>query len=144
MSDPAEGIKGLLVSAGVGFNFVSGVPTDWEVHLGQFPAKPDAVLLCMSVGGSAPNPKWLLNRPSVQILVRGKVSQYSSGRTKAQEVMDALLGLPSQDIGSDRWVAVNAAADIVSLGFDELERPIWSLNFNLIIEPSSGTYRQSM
>lgn len=144
MQDPAVGVTELLIAAGVGISFVAASAQDWQVFLGRFPTVPNAALLCMSAGGSAPNPKWLLNYPSAQVMVRGNISGYTASRIKAQEVMDALLGLPSQDVGGDRWDSITAASDIAFLGFDEITRPIWSLNFKLIIEPASGTNRQSL
>lgn len=144
MQDPAAGAKSLLITAGVGIDFSAGSSADWQIFLGRFPASPDAVLLCMNTGGSAPNPKWLLNYPSIQVLIRGAKSGYLAGEAKAREVMDALLGLPSQDVAGDRWVSITAASDVAFIGFDDVDRPTWSVNLRLIIEPATGTNRQAL
>ena len=135
------GVQTCALPICVGIDFTVGSISNWQIFLGRFPTSPDAALLCVGVGGSAPNPKWLLNFPSIQVMVRGAVSGYDTSRAKAQEVMDTLLGLPSQDVGGDRWDSVVAISDIAFLGFDETVRPIWSLNFKLIIEPASGVNR---
>ncbi len=141
MSDPAEGIKDLLVTAGAGtFNAISG----WGIYIGAEPNKPDTIMTINNTGGQPPNPKWLVDFPSIQVMLRGAENGYQALYTKAIEVKDALLGLPSQDLNGDRWVAVNQAGNEAFLGYDDNGRPRFSLNFNLIIEPASGTNRQSL
>lgn len=138
MTDFLLGVQSLLVSAGVG----SGTPSaDWGVHYGTLPTTPDRVIVIRSSGGMEPNPKWLLDYPSLQVIVRGGVNDYITGRAKAQAVKDTLLGLDSQDINGDRWDSITMVGDVTDAGRDENNRPLTTANFKFIIEPASGANR---
>ena len=141
MGDPAEGIKDLLVSAGVG---TFAAQTGWGIFIFKEPMSPDTVVTVFDTGGLSSNPKWLLDFPSVQVRVRGAIAGYQASYTKAREVLNALIGLPSQVINGDRWVAINQIGGIIGLGFDDNGRPMWTLNFALIIEPATGTHREAL
>lgn len=135
MSDPAVGIKDLLVAAGIGtFAGTSG----WAIFIGKLPQKPETAIAIVNTGGETSNPKYLLDYPSVQVLLRGAKNGYQTAYSKALAIKNALLGLPSQTINSDWWVQVNMIGEIASLGFDENDCPMFSVNFSLIIEPASS------
>ena len=138
MANVAVGIKDLLVTAGVG---VFGATSGWGIYIGKKPDKPHSVVSVLNVGGIGANPKWLLDFPSIQVMVRGDPNGYVAAQSKAQEVKDALLGLPSQDVNGDRFVSIVMFGDIANLGFDENNRVELSLNFSLIVEPATGTNR---
>ncbi len=137
MTDVSETLVDLLVTAGVGTK-------GGTLFVGRLPTTPDAAIAAVITGGTPPNPKWLLDFPSVQVLTRGAKGGYQAAYTKAQAVKDALLGLPSQDVNGDRFVSVLLLGDLASLGFDESNRIIFSLNFSLIIEPATGTNRTAL
>lgn len=137
-----EDMRGLLVAASVG----SSTPTaEWSIHLGSMPAQPNRALSVSRTGGTASNPRWALDFPSMQVMVRGNPGDYVAARNKMQAAKDALLGLPSQDIGDTRWVSVLMIGDWNWLGRDENNRPMFSANFSLIIEPSpTGSNRDEL
>jgi hypothetical protein len=133
MTAPSTGVKDLLVAASIGtFNATTG----WSIHIAKEPAEPHTCITVFDSGGLPPNPKWLLDYPSVQVRVRGAPGAYQAAYTKCVAIKNALLGLNSQDINGDRWVSVTMAGDINTLGFDESNRPMFSLNFRLILEPA--------
>ena len=141
MTDIAAGIKDLLVTAGVGtFAASSG----WGIFIGSEPGEPTTTITIFETGGEAANPKFLLDFPTANIRVRGDKNGYTAGRAKIQEVKDALLGLPSQDLNGDRWVSITMISDIHSLGRSERNEPMWGLKLSLIIEPATGTHRESL
>ena len=141
MSAPEIGIKDLLVSSGVGtFAASSG----WGIFIGRLPTSPDTAIACIKAGGRSPFPHLLLNFPSVQVMIRGSSGGYEAAEAKARAVVDALLGIPSQTINNDDWGGITQLGDVISLGFDEKDRPIFSCNFSIIMEPSAGGYRQSI
>lgn len=141
MADPAVSMKDLLVAANVGtFAAVSG----WAISIGEMYDKPDTQITIRNSGGRPSWPTWLLNFPSIQIMVRGSQNGYTDAYNKCVGIKDALLGIPSQDLNGDRLVAINAIGDINDLKSDENRRPMFSLNFALIIEPASGGYRESL
>lgn len=137
---PEEGIRDLLVAAQIGtFNATSG----WSIVIGRFIDAPNTQIAIVGTGGKAPNPKWNIDYPSVQVRVRGNNSGYVEARQKARDIKDLLLGLPSQDVNGDRWTAVNMIGDITQTGFDQKERPVFAVNFALIIEPSVTGNRET-
>lgn len=141
MTSPARGVADILVSGGVG---TIGATTGWSIALGKLPTTPDTALACVTVGGSSPFPNLLLNFPSVQVIVRGLPGKYTETENKAREVVDKLLGLPIQTLNNDLWTGVRQLGDVISLGFDEKNRPLFSCNFSIIVLPASGGYRQAI
>lgn len=130
---PSKGIADLLVAAG----FTFGGVDPWAVYIGRRPDLPKAVVTIYDSGGGTPNPRWLIDYPSVQVRVRGNVNDYEESWLKAKEIKNIILGQPSQDLNGDRWVHFNMAGDIGFLGYDQTNHPEFSLNFNLIIEPAN-------
>lgn len=126
---PSEGFRSLLTTH-VG---TSG----WELHTGQMPRKPDRIISITDTGGLPANPKWLLDFPTVQVMIRGKVGDYIAAYQEGKAVKDILLGLPSQDINDDRWDSITLNGDLGYIGRDENDRPLFTINFALIIEPQS-------
>lgn len=135
MSNMAVGAKDLLVTAGVG-SFAAS--TGWGIYISKEPTSPNTTITIFNTAGRPPNPKWLLDYPGLNIRIRGDKGGYSNAEDKAKEVKDVLLGLDSQDINGDRWVSVTMPGDIAFIGYDENERPMFSLNFRLIIEPAAS------
>ena len=93
--NPATAVKDLLVSAGVGTFAAS---TGWGIYVNEMPTSPDTVIAVMDTPGGTPNPKYALDFPSVQCLVRGSPNGGQALQTKAIEIKDALLGITSQDL----------------------------------------------
>lgn len=141
MSPPEIGIKDLLVSGSIG---TFAATTGWSIHLGGLPTEPDTAIACVPTGGLAPSPLWLLNQPSVQVLVRGATNGYSAASNKAQDVVACLLGIDSQSVNGDFWGGITQIGEIAFLGFDEKKRPLFSCNFSIIVEPKAGGHRLPM
>ncbi len=141
IANPAVGIKDLLVTAGVG---VFAATSGWGIYVGQQPSDLDTVVTVYNSGGKNADPKFLLQEPSIQVRIRGAANGYVAAYDKAAEVQDELLGIPSQVVNGDQWDGITAIGDINNLGFDESQRPMFSLNFSLIVEPASGTNRISL
>lgn len=141
MSDPAKGVKDLLVSASVG-SFAS--TAGWGIFIGRLPTSPDTAIACVTTGGISPFPHILLNQPSVQVLVRGAPNGYVAAEAKARAVVDALLGIDSQNVNGDFWGGIRQLGDVASLGYDDRDRPLFTCNFSIIVEPQSGGYRSAI
>jgi hypothetical protein len=138
---PAEIIKDILVTAGVG---VFADSSDFSLWVSAEPDKPDSAITVYDTGGDAPSPAWLVNFPSVQVMIRGTENGYQTMFAKAEEVVNALLGYPSADFTGQRLVSVRQVGGITFLGYDEKRRPRLSTNWTLITEPDTGTYRESL
>lgn len=126
--NPIESIKGLL-TAHVG---VSG----WQLEVGQLPPEPDRVIMLSEGVGLAPNPRWLLDFPAVQAMIRGATNGYLAARAEAQAVKDILLRVTPFNVADGRVVSITMPTDISFIGNDENHRPLFSLNFRLITEPA--------
>jgi hypothetical protein len=137
MNSPAADIASILVSAGVGAMGNSG----WAIKIGLEPTTPDTAITIYDTGGYPPNPKWLQDNPTVQARIRGSVGGYPAAYSKALAVRDALLGFAGQAINGTNYAGIWCMGDIVSLGYDDSNRPIFTVNFRMVREPSSGTYR---
>ncbi len=139
MSLPSVLIKNTLVHDG----FVFGPGGDWHVWIGKQPTTPDRTITIYDSGGRTPNPKWLLDYPSVQIRIRGGQNDYDVASQKAIEVRNRLLGRESYNdyAGSgDRIVAINGVGDVAFTGWEEgTIRPEFVINFTMIVEPSPAT-----
>lgn len=141
MSSPAEGIKDILVDASVG---TFAALTGWGIFVSKQPDTPHTSITVYDSGGVASNPQWRIDFPSVQVIVRGIPGGYLEAWAKAKEVKDALLGWPSQEHNGDWWVSIAMISDIAHIGYDTQNRPELSINFKLIIEPATGTNRESL
>jgi hypothetical protein len=141
MYDPAQGVMDFLAGDSVG---TPAGTSAWGIYLGRLPDKPDASILVNQTGGQAPWPHLLLNFPHVQVLVRGSRGGYADARGKIDEVIDSLLGIPAQAVGSDWWQGIIQLGEAGFIGYDENSRPIFTANFRMIVEPNSGQYRQSI
>lgn len=130
MASPAVTARQILVDKGI----------TGTIEVSRMPDSPNECITIYDSGGQANNPKWLLDYPTIQVMVRGNPDGYAAAYQKAKDVQDALLGLESQTIGGNRWVSVLAMGGIISLGYDEKNRPSLSMNFRITIEPAASTY----
>lgn len=130
---PSEHLKDLLAS--------HVLVSDWEIQISvglDHANIQDDIIIITDTLGLDPNPKWLLDFPSCQIIVRGKPNTYLDTFREAKAVKDILLGVDSFTTAhTDRIVAVNMLGDLNFIGRDEGMRPMFSMNFSLIIEPQS-------
>lgn len=142
-NSPAEGAKDLLETASVG---VFAATTGWGIFVAREPMTPDQAITIYDTGGLAPDPKWLLDYPSIQVRIRGSKGDYQGTFNKAKQCKDVLLGCPSLNLNGDRWVSITGLGDVISLGYDDNERPLFTTNFRLIIQPATSvdTKRQAL
>ena len=141
MTSPAIGVKDLLVAATQG---VFAATTGWNISVGKFPTSPNTSIVCVDTGGPSPYPHLLLNTPSVQMMVRGEPGDYVGASVKIRSAVDALLGLPAQSVNGDAWGGIRQMGDVAFLGYDDLNRPLFTSNFSIIVEPKAGGYRQAI
>ncbi len=121
----------------------------WPYKIGKLSTSPDQQVALADAPGQPANPRWLLDYPAIVILVRGTPNGYPVAWAKGKAIKDRLLGMDAVTLSSgDRWDSVTMMSDLNYLGPDENDRPIFSLNFRLIIEPalanSALTSRESL
>lgn len=121
-------------------------PAGWTLKVGKSVATPNKTITMYDTGGLPPNPKWAVDYPTIMATVRGEPNSYNTVWSKAREVRDALLGLPSQNLGDsgDRWVSVICPGDIGFIGYDDKQRAELTINFRLIIEPTILGNREAL
>ena len=125
---PSQNLKDLLIA--------HVAISNWQLEISTMPDTPDDIIMISDTVGLEPNPKWLLDFPSCQVMVRGSVSDYLNTYREAKAVKDILLGVTSFTTGDgDRIVAINMQGDLGFIGRDESMRPMFVINFALIIEP---------
>lgn len=137
-ASPAE-VAGSLLSASV-----VGGSTGWTLKIGKQVAEPDKTITFYDTGGQSPNPRWAVDFVMVQAMIRGEPNAYGPAWAKAREVRDALLGRDSSTEGTDRWVSITCPGDVGFVGYDDAQRPMLSVNFRIIIEPSAVGNREAL
>ena len=106
------------------------------LEIGAMPDTPDNAIQIMDTVGIAPNPKWALDFPTCQIMIRGQSNGYLATYREAKAVKDLLLGIDSFTTGDgDRMVSITQNGDLGFIGRDDNMRPMFTINFALIIEP---------
>lgn len=117
-------------------NFVnSRVPFTYQAHRFHVNSPARCAYIAIQPGQAAD--EWLgTRRPSFQIVVRGDVNEYEFAETKANEIFEALLNVRHVNIGSDHIVQIfsNGSAPFY-IGNDENDRPHFSMNFRVTIQP---------
>ena len=112
------------------------------------PDSPNKAVICKTTGGPGANPKYLLDRPTVQVLVRcnpqSELGAFTAGWALALACKNALLGLTPQTVNTTRITGVTMLSDIANIGIDEKNRQHLSMNFILWTEPAAGTYRTAL
>ncbi len=119
-------------------NTVIAGSTGWTPKVGKLVSSPDKVAVFYDTGGQNPNPRWLVDYVMVQCIVRALPNDYGAGWTKIREIRDYWLGFESADLAGERWVSVSCQGDIGFINYDDKERPTFSVNFRIIIEPATN------
>jgi Bacteriophage minor capsid protein len=132
-SIPSEGIKNILVENSIGVFQPNAVITDWVIVISRLRDLPNKMISILDAGGREPEPGLDINYPAIHIIVRGEPDGYVDTYNKCLDIKDVLLGRKTEIRGGDTWASVTMPQDIIPLGYDENERPEFSLNFNLII-----------
>lgn len=127
---------------------VTGMTTGWDFHTGRLTATgPDKQVVLRRYGGRSSEPSIAIDYPAVQAIVRGSrgsvVGSYDEAEKKAITIKKALLGIPSKPAAYPDLDSVTMRGDINDLGFDDQDRPMFSLNFQLIVSYTESGYREA-
>jgi hypothetical protein len=121
-----------LVSASVGV-------LAQDIFLGIIPDKPDLCVALYEFSSLSPmetlgNMNETLERPGVQVLVRGARNDYPTARAKIVEVRDVLTNITDETILGVRFLRVSADSSINAIGVDANERPKFTLTLSVVME----------
>lgn len=137
-----RGLAQVLINGNVASAY--GGTADYGVFTGQVPTSPGAVIVLNRAGGLPDNPKWAVDYPAVQAIVRGKENASDAAFAKIKAVKDAFLGRASgllpvvSGIATPEYVtSITLMGNIMTLGRDENNRALYSVNFRLIVEPAT-------
>ena len=125
MNSPAQDIADILTDEGIGT-----IGTD--LFCFEQPTVPDSCITVIDSGGFPPEAQYRYDYPTVQILVRGARNGYRDAYAVAENIKTTLNGKGETDIDSVyHIVGIWAMSDIMPLGNDTSDRPLFSLNFRL-------------
>ncbi len=139
---PSQDIAAILAAAGIG---TVAATSGWAIFESRLPDGtnvPDTVIAVIdSPAGRDANPKLALDYPAVQILVRGAKDDYRAAHAKAVAIKDELLGKDPITQANTNYRGFHMRGDIGLLDYDESDRPLITMNFELNVEPASAGNR---
>ncbi len=130
MNPPAEDFKDLLLLSSLGTGLV--FKTDLFVAFEPDIENASPIVTLYDVGGDRPEfnlSGYNYYEVRVQARIRGAEFGYQAAYTVAETVRDALHDLSNQTVNSTRYILISASTDIFAIGFDENNRPIFTVNF---------------
>jgi hypothetical protein len=125
---PAHDLAIYLASQGVG-TFPGSIAVNAE------PADPSDVVTIYDTGGLGPDTDELdLMRPTIQVRVRS--ADHEAGYATQERIRDLLM-LPGRVVTQDSaFVIITPTSDVASLGRDDNNRHLTTLNYSAIRERS--------
>jgi len=98
---------------------------------------PDTPNLCTCIydtgGFEIINPEHLSHElPTVQVIVRGLPSAYTTIWNKAKNVRNAILGYSNTVVNSTKYIGIFVLSDITFIKRDKRRRPLFSFNLRII------------
>lgn len=124
MNTPSIDVKDLLVTAGLG-------TYGTDLFVSKEPTKPDACVTIYDTSGMPPEAWFELDYPGIQVRIRGAVNGYIVAMAKAYSIKNALHGVYNTTQGGARYISIIATGEPECIGYDENERAIIVLNFNI-------------
>lgn len=146
MTTPSIDIKDILVANGVGTLAGS---SGWSIHITKMPEfqsgiTPHTVIGIFDTGGQNPDAKFILDFPTLNILVRGPIGDYQSAANKQEEIKETLLGIPATVVNTTKYVGIWQVGSIIFVHWDESNRPVLSSNWRIAREEASSGHRSSL
>ena len=96
-------------------------------YASNMPDTPDTCIAVIDGPGGAPEAKYVLDRPTVQVKVRAK--EYNNAYSVMEAVKSEIHGSYNVIEGGARYIQILAQGGIMSLGYDKAQRAILVLNF---------------
>ena len=127
MNSPAQDVKDILEGAS------SATGLEFGVDLFCFlqPDSPDQCVTIFDTGGYPNQPNYRLEMPTIQVRVRGAPKKYRDAYTIAESVREVLRETHNTSVNGTKYIGFWVMSDIFPLGYDEKNRPEFSINFRL-------------
>jgi hypothetical protein len=98
---------------------------------GFMPTSPDTCATIYIYGGEPPDVVAEdFEIQGVQVKVRGET--YALGYALINDIYEALHGLTDVTINNKKYYYTKATSSVMQMGFDELKRPLFVVNFKII------------
>lgn len=136
---PADGIRAILEDLGI-----CGGTSGWGSRTGALHSSMDQCVAVLDSGGRGSEVKIAIDYPTVQVLVRASKNAggYTAGYDKTRECFVALQAIDQNPAQFVTLTSCVVRGGIIPLGRDDSDRPVFSLNFNLIVTiPGTEGYR---
>lgn len=111
------------------------------IFIGKEPVTPDLCVTLYQGSFNSPNPKFLLNEPSLQVRVRS--NSYETGYQLIQDIYNTLLGALPFTLNTTRYSGILGISDILDIGRDENERFLFVWNARFYVEPLKTTQNRT-
>ena len=126
MNAPSIDIADLLILSSSGLSFVQGT----DLFIGQEPDIPDECITIYDRPGFAPeNIIEVYDKPGFMVRIRGAKKDYSGAYNNAQDIKEYLHKMADETINATRYIGIWAEGDANFIGYDDNNRPIFTLNF---------------
>ncbi len=104
-----------------------------DIFIGLMPDSPDTSVTVYESAGPGTIQTFgggvALDRVSIQISVRGVRDDYPTARNRAVTIRDTLASVTEVTQGSVRFVRLDPTGYVNSIGRDEEDRPVFTINF---------------
>jgi len=128
MNPPIEDLKDMIVAAPSIVDLTFGT----DLFLSKMPSTPDKCVALFDTGGLAPYLIGVvLDRPTVQVKIRGKQGGYKDAYTVGESIKDFFEEQHDTIINGTRYLQIYPMQDVVFLNYDELDRPLFTINFRM-------------
>lgn len=137
MNSPARDVRDILATAGLAAG-------GWTLGFGNMPPASNGTerYVCIyDTGGFSPDIHIRLDKPTVQVRIRGQNGKYELAYAQALACREALLGYARKTVGGTYYLAISGMGDVALLEYDDGGRPIFFWNAMLWRQPSTSTYR---
>ena len=130
-----QDFKTILTTAGVGST--GATSTGWRIVYREFQPVIAGVgaqqIALVASGGFPEDGKPPIERPTMQVLIRGTTNASSGLEVKVDAVIDA-LNVKNGSIGFGNWyyVDIRVQGDKLWLGRDDDGYPVYAVNFNTV------------
>lgn len=126
MNSAAGDTATYLVAQGVG---TLGGVSGWSINVSKEPTAPDTAITLYDTSGFAPDPDNGVYHPSLQVRIRG--NGYQAVIAKAEAILAELIVPTDVVIGTTNYIGWWQQGSIESLGYDDNDRVIVVINFNI-------------
>jgi hypothetical protein len=109
-----------------------------NLFYGKMPETPDLCVAVYEYTGTPPHETmgssaFVIDRPSIQVVVRAGRDDYPSARNLAQDLRILLAAVTDTTISGLRVLRLASTGSVVSLGTDDLDRPRIAFNLDCFV-----------